>query len=87
MLNIRLRQLCYHVTRIKDKLDGSDLKDGGIVDEKSHNGMLKQANSFSMENIRTNGEDEDDDGEIGVDEKVATKNLLKSTNPVFDERR
>ncbi|KAI4473749.1 hypothetical protein M0804_015197 [Polistes exclamans] len=78
VLILRLRQICCHPSLIHAMLDQDDLEQSGIVEE--NNNIISRVNNMSLYD---NEENEDvNNKEIGIDQGVS-KDLLTSTNPVF----
>ncbi|XP_014612648.1 PREDICTED: transcription termination factor 2-like [Polistes canadensis] len=82
VLLLRLRQICCHPSLIHAMLDQDDLEQSGIVEE--NNDIISRVNNMSL---YENEENQDvNNKEIGIDQEVS-KNLLTSTNPVFESDR
>ncbi|XP_043498526.1 transcription termination factor 2 [Polistes fuscatus] len=83
VLLLRLRQICCHPSLIHAMLDQNDLEQSGIVDENNED-IISRVNNMSLYD---NEENQDiNNKEIGIDQRVS-KNLLTSTNPVFESDR
>ncbi|XP_015175312.1 PREDICTED: transcription termination factor 2 isoform X2 [Polistes dominula] len=83
VLLLRLRQVCCHPTLIHAMLDKSDLEESGIVDE-NNDDLISRINNMSL---YENQENQDiNNEEIDIDKQL-TKNLLTSSNPVFEADR
>ncbi|XP_015108892.1 microtubule-associated protein futsch [Diachasma alloeum] len=89
-LILRLRQICCHPALIWKMLDKSEFKDAKLEEMKNPaplQQVIEQTDNFIRNQVSPEDEEEDD-GEIGVDERVVEDDrLLSSGNPVFREER
>ncbi|XP_043270770.1 transcription termination factor 2-like [Venturia canescens] len=81
VLLLRLRQLCCHSSLIHSMLDRQDIEENSLHDMENPAGLATRLADMSLHD-----DDGEDEGEIGVDERVA-EHLLTSNNPVFDRNR
>ncbi|XP_063985962.1 uncharacterized protein LOC135167046 [Diachasmimorpha longicaudata] len=93
-LILRLRQICCHPSLIWQMLDKNEFKDAGLEEMKNPaplQAVVREADSFILNQVNpddVNNDDEEDDGEIGVDESIVEDHrLLHSENPVFRRER
>lgn len=82
VLLLRLRQICCHPPLIESMLDQEDIE-GTEIDGAGDNNeaLLKQ-----MDNLNISSANNENEGDVGVDDKVK-EHLLTSDNPVFDSNR
>ncbi|XP_014295222.1 transcription termination factor 2 [Microplitis demolitor] len=88
VLLLRLRQICCHPSLIHAMLDKEEIEMNGIEEKPDNDDLIAQMARMDISHSTSDhgGNDDDDDGEIGVDERVS-EHLLTSENPVFDSDR
>ncbi|KAK0171288.1 hypothetical protein PV328_009036 [Microctonus aethiopoides] len=85
VLLLRLRQVCCHPSLIHSMLDRDDLEVDGLEDDAENNDLMKSMMKLNLNSSKSDVDGEEE-GDIGVDERI-TEHLLTSDNPVFQRSR
>ncbi|XP_057321676.1 transcription termination factor 2-like [Microplitis mediator] len=87
VLLLRLRQICCHPSLIHAMLDKEEIEMNGIEEKLDNDDLITQMARLDISHSTSDqGGNDDEDGEIGVDERVS-EHLLTSENPVFNSDR
>ncbi|XP_014297385.1 transcription termination factor 2 [Microplitis demolitor] len=86
VLLLRLRQICCQPALIHEMLDQEEMEINGLEDKLNNDGLVSQMIRMNISISTSEHGDDEDEEEIGVDQRVV-ENLLTSENPVFESKR